>query len=222
MLCIIPARGGSKRIPRKNIRPFLGKPIIAYSIEAAKKSGLFTEIMVSTDDAEIAEVAKQYGAQVPFFRSGNTADDYATLNDVFMEVKNQYLSINQSFDYSCMILATSPLIQSELLSEALELLKKSDFDSVRPVVRFDYPIQRALKLSESGAVGFINEAHAKTRSQDLEPAFHDAGMFYFVKGNAQMSVGNKGAFEMDSRLIQDIDTEEDWKMAEMKYQLLMN
>lgn len=219
-LAIIPARGGSKRIPKKNIRPFLGKPIIAYSIEIALKSGLFNEVMVSTDSVEIAEVAQQYGAKVPFLRSVSNANDYATLNDVYLEVVNWYKNRNRDFENYCVILPTSPLLRSEILINGYELLSNSTFDSVRPIVRFDYPIQRAFKLT-NGLVDFINPEHAKTRSQDLEPAYHDSGMFYFIKSDCQMSSNNKGAFEIEAQYVQDIDNESDWVIAELKYNALI-
>lgn len=218
-IAIIPARGGSKRIPKKNIKPFLGKPIIAYSIEAAQKSGLFSEIMVSTDSEEIAAIAKEYGATVPFMRSLENADDFATLNDVFCEVRDSYKKAGQEFDNYCVILPTAPLLTAALLREAHEKLNASDFDSVRPLLRFDYPIQRAFSL-ENGEVLFMQPQYARTRSQDLEPAYHDAGMFYFIRRGSDMAGGKKGGFEIKSLFAQDIDTEEDWLLAEMKYKLI--
>src|SRR5690554_3725976 len=145
-LCIIPARGGSKRIPRKNIKDFLGKPIIAYSIETALQSGLFEEVMVSTDDEEIAEVAKKYGAKVPFRRSPTVSDDHSGLADVIEDVKVKYEQLGVSFDYICCLLPTAPLVTFETIKEGLEELLASTADSVRPVVRFDYPIQRAIRI----------------------------------------------------------------------------
>ena len=142
-LCIIPARGGSKRIPRKNIKPFMGKPIIAYSIEYAKATGLFDEIMVSTDDPEIVEIAKQYGASVPFLRSEKTANDFATLADVLQEVIDKYAEKGVRFDNMCCVLATCPLIKSEYISEAYQRLVDSDFTTICPMVQYSYPIQRS-------------------------------------------------------------------------------
>jgi len=217
-LCIIPARGGSKRIPRKNIKDFLGKPIIAYSIEAAQKSGLFDEIMVSTDDPEIAEIAKRYGAKVPFLRSDEKANDFATLADVIDEVKIKYQAQHKSFDHICCILPTAPFVTVEQLKDALFLLNENDADSVRPVVRFSYPIQRALKMSH-GKIELFEPEHQNTRSQDLEPAFHDAGQFYWMKFEPGLRGQNKLGFEIAETQVQDIDSEEDWILAELKYQL---
>ncbi|MCL5127249.1 pseudaminic acid cytidylyltransferase [Algibacter sp. L4_22] len=216
-LAIIPARGGSKRIPRKNIKHFLGKPIIAYSIEAALKSGLFDEVIVSTDDAEIANVAEQYGAKI-VLRSQKNSDDFATLADVIEEVKNQYISNKIVFDSICCILATAPLITPDIIKKGYTNLEENNADSVRPVVRFAYPIQRAFKLDE-GKVSFINKEHASTRSQDLEPAFFDSGMFYWMRFELGLKGTNRYAFEIAEMQAQDIDTLEDWQMAELKYKL---
>ena len=220
-LALIPARGGSKRIPHKNIKPFLGKPIIAYSIDVAKQSRLFDEIIVSTEDEKIAKVAKQYGASIPFMRSKEKADDYTPLNEVIIEVKEKYRSIGKTFDYICMILPTAPFITVENLKKGFELLKNSDFDSVRPVVKFDFPIQRAFRLKDNGLVEPMFPDLFPKRSQDLEPAYHDAGQFYWMKGDKDLSQ-NKGAFEIPPVLAQDIDTPDDWEMAEAKYKILFN
>jgi pseudaminic acid cytidylyltransferase len=218
-LCIIPARGGSKRIPRKNIRDFLGKPIIAYSIETALASGLFDEVMVSTDDEEIAEVAKHFGAKVPFMRSKENADDYATLADVIDEVFDRYHANAITFDYGCCILPTSPLLTTKYLEKGFDILKNGDVDSVRPVVRFSYPIQRAFKM-QNGQVSFFFPEHKTTRSQDLEPAFHDAGLFYWFNALKKMRGIRKAGFEINSMAVQDIDSIEDWRAAELKYKLI--
>jgi len=218
-LAIIPARGGSKRIPKKNIKNFLGKPIIAYSIETALKSKLFDELMVSTDSAEIAEIAKKYEAKVPFFRSKETANDIAPLNEVVNEVINEYKKIGQVFDYICLILPTAPLISVQNLARGLEILQNSTFDSIRPIVRFGFPIQRAFRLNENNEVSPINPDDFKKRSQDLEPAFHDSGQFYWFRGDKDLST-NKGAFEISELEVQDIDNETDWKLAELKYKLI--
>jgi len=219
-LCIIPARGGSKRIPRKNIKPFLGKPIIAYSIEAAMKSNLFDEVMVSTDDNEIAEIAREHGAKVPFFRTGENANDFATLADVIDEVKNQYLELERSFENICCILPTAPLLTVDNLRKGYELLVSKKADSVRPVVRFYYPIQRAVKLYDNGKVSMFYPEYQNTRSQDLEPTYHDAGQFYWMKFEAGLKGINKFGFEIPNTLVQDIDNEEDWIMAEIKFKYL--
>ena len=215
-LAIIPARGGSQRIPRKNVRDFLGKPIIAYSIEVALESGLFEEVMVSTNDKEIAEIAKKYGAKIPFMRSEENANDYATLSDVVEEVKESYWEKGKSFDCICCILPTAPFVTVPLLKKGLSLLSENKVDSVRPLVRFSYPIQRAVKMN-NGIIEMFNPEHARTRTQDLEPAFHDAGQFYWMKFDEGMRGERKMGFEVSNQLVQDIDTEEDWKIAEFKY-----
>ncbi|NSW45089.1 MAG: pseudaminic acid cytidylyltransferase [Bacteroidales bacterium] len=225
-IAIIPARGGSKRIPRKNIKPFLGKPIIAYSIEAAQQTGLFTEIMVSTDDTEIAQIAKQYGAQVPFFRSPQTANDYANIGDVVEEVLITYKNKGITFDNVCCILATAPFINAKRIKEAYDLMLHQSFEAVFPIVRFSYPIQRALKLS-NGKVSMFQPENFTKRSQDLEPAYHDSGQFYWMRVSEFMKqkrffAQNAGAIILPESEVQDIDTEEDWKIAEMKYRILKN
>lgn len=223
-LCIIPARGGSKRIHRKNIKDFLGKPIIAYSIEAALKSGLFNEVMVSTDDEEIAEVARQYGAKVPFMRSSQNANDFAGTIDVIEEVINCYLEKNIQFDNLCCIYPTAPLISTTKINEAYFLLQENGFDAVFPIVPFSYPPLRGLKMKnkfvQMGWPEYLN-----TRSQDLEIIYHDAGQFYMAKTdqiikNKSLWTDNTGAVILSEMEVQDIDSETDWKLAELKYQLL--
>lgn len=218
-IAIIPARSGSKRIVRKNIRPFLGKPIMAYSIEAALKSGLFDEVMVSTDDEEFAEVARRYGASVPFLRSGKTSGDYAGISDVIDEVIDNYKASGREFDNWCCILSTAPFITDEMLRNTFVKFTDGAFDTLRPVVRFSYPIQRAFRMDEDGSVTFLNPENAAVRSQDLEPTFHDAGLFYW--GSVETGFRGKrwGALEIDEKACQDIDTEEDWTLAEMKFRL---
>lgn len=223
-LAIIPARSGSKRIPHKNIKPFLGKPIIAYSIEAAIQSGLFAEIMVSTDDNNIAEVAKTFGATVPFFRSPQTANDFAHLGDVVEEVLSMYKKTGKWFDNVCCLLATVPFILPDRLIETYQLMINKHYDSVFPIVRFSYPIQRALRLKEDKVSMFYPENFAK-RSQDLEPAYHDSGQFYWIKTDVFMKekrffTQNTGVIIIPETQAQDIDNEEDWKLAEIKYKLL--
>lgn len=222
-LCIIPARGGSKRIPRKNIKPFIGKPIIAYSIENAKATGLFDEIMVSTDDPEIVEIAKQYGASVPFLRSEKMANDYATLADVLQEVIENYVERGASFDNMCCILATCPLIKATDISDAYQRLIQSDFTTICPMVAYSYPILRSYSMDENGEMTMNWPEYAKTRSQDLKPAYHDSGTFYWHKIE-QWLAGNRrrGGVVISEELIQDIDTEQDWKLAEMKYTFINN
>lgn len=220
-LCIIPARGGSKRIPHKNVRLFLGKPMLAYSIETAKQSGLFEEIMVSTDDKEIAEVACRYGANVPFMRSAETASDFATTADVLREVLAKYLELGRSFDNFCCFYATAPLVQSRDVLSAFELLQQSDFTCVYPVVQFSYPIWRCLDLAEDGTMTRHWPEFENSRSQDLPKEYHDTGTFYWYKTKEWLTGKVKiGGIKVDETTIQDIDTETDWKLAEMKYKLL--
>ena len=222
-LCIIPARGGSKRIPRKNVKSFLGKPMLAYSIETARASGLFEEIMVSTDDNEIAEVACQYGASVPFMRSAETASDFATTADVLKEVLAKYNEQGIEFDNFCCLYATAPLVQSKDLVSAFERLQQSDFTCVYPVVQFSYPIWRCLDLAEDGTMTRHWPEYENSRSQDLPKEYHDTGTFYWYKTREWLAGDIKvGGIEVDETTIQDIDTETDWKLAEMKYKLMYN
>ncbi|MDD4515328.1 pseudaminic acid cytidylyltransferase [Massilibacteroides sp.] len=223
-LAIIPARGGSKRIPGKNKRSFLGKPIIAYSIEIAIRSGLFDEVMVSTDDEEIAAIAVEYGARVPFFRSVEKAGDYATLTDVLIEVVQEYESRGEVFDTLCCLLATAPLLAIDDLKAGYAALAEGGFDSACAVVPFSYPILRALDLADDGILSMRWPEYAFTRSQDLKTAYHDTGTFYWIKRDTLLSEKKlftaKGtAIVLDERSIQDIDTETDWLLAELKYKL---
>jgi len=224
-LCVIPARGGSKRIPRKNIKDFIGKPIIAYSIGAALEANLFEEVMVSTDDLEIAKIAQQYGAKVPFLRSKKNANDFATLTDVLIEVANQYEEKGRIFEHICCILPTAPLTTPARIKEAFTKLINENLESVLPVVEFSYPILRALEFDDDKKLKMIWPEHLKTRSQDLQPAYHDSGSFYWVKRNtlvAEKSLFSKNgsAIVLPETEVQDIDSETDWKLAELKYKLL--
>lgn len=223
-LAIIPARGGSKRIPRKNIKPFLGKPIIAYSIEAALKSNLFDEVMVSTDDEEIAEIAIQYGAKVPFLRSTDNANDFAVLADVVEEVVLNYTQLGMVFTNVCCILPTAPFVTSESISMAYNKLIDDGLASVFPVLEFSFPIQRSLKI-EKAKVEMVWPENLNTRSQDLEPRYHDSGQFYWLKTSSflkenKLFTANSGAIIISALHAQDIDTETDWKLAEIKYKLI--
>ena len=223
--CIIPARGGSKRIPRKNIKNFLGKPIIAYSIEAAIKSKLFDEVMVSTDDQEIAEIAQKYGAKVPFMRSKKNANDFATTVDVLLEVIDNYKQSGEEFEYACCIYPTAPLVKIEKLHYAFEKLRNGNFDVVFPVVDFSYPIWRGLKKDKNENFKMIWPEHQNSRSQDLEDAYHDAGQWYWFKPenltkNKTLFGNNTTCIVLKATEVQDIDTETDWKLAEIKYELL--
>ena len=224
-IAIIPARSGSKRIPNKNIKDFLGKPIIAYSIETALQSGLFDEVMVSTDSEDIAVIARQYGAKVPFLRSIDTADDYATLSDVIVEVLQTYRDKeNLEFDHICCLLATAPFVQKEDIIATYNKLIHNDIDAVFPVVRYDFPIQRAMQF-EGNLIRMIAPENKDVRSQDLPPSFYDAGLFYWIKTqvfNKQKTLwtDQTSALEISAHKAQDIDTPEDWRMAELKYKLL--
>lgn len=224
-IAIIPARGGSKRIPRKNSKDFLGKPIIAYSIEAALQSKLFDEVMVSTDDKEISEIALQYGAAVPFYRSKEAADDYATLTEVLLEVVKKYESINKKFDNICCILPTAPFVTGQRIKETFDLLISKDFFSIFPVLEFSYPIQRSLVKNQDGVVKMARPEHLNTRSQDLEKHYHDSGQFYWIKNDALINervlfTSKSGVIELSQLEVQDIDTLDDWKNAEIKYRLV--
>lgn len=221
-LCIIPARGGSKRIPRKNIRKFLGKPIIAYSIQTALESGLFEEVMVSTDDEEIAKLAKKFGAKVPFLRSEEKSNDFAPLAEVAEEVLVSYQTRGKFFELVCCVLPTAPLIQQTDLRNARQVLVSSQYDSVRPIVPFSYPIQRAFRMTKEGEVNFFFPEFSVSRSQDLEKAYHDAGQFYWFKAKSGMKAGKRGAIVISETYAQDIDTLQDWKIAEWKYERLNN
>lgn len=221
MLAIITARGGSKRIPRKNIKEFMGKPMIAYAIDAALNSGIFEEVMVSTDDFEIAEISKKYGAQVPFMRSEKTSNDFAVTKDVILEVVDEYKKRGKEFDSICCIYPCVPFLTGEILKDAYAKFKKSSADRLTPVVRFSFPIQRAFKVNKEGFLEYREPEHEFTRSQDLEPMFHDVGMFYFYK-YGKITSNQILPYELDEQIVQDIDNESDWQMAEMKYKVLHN
>jgi pseudaminic acid cytidylyltransferase len=223
-MAVIPARAGSKRLPGKNIRDFAGKPMLAWSVEAALESGLFDTVMVSTDSEEIAEVARAAGASVPFLRSAETADDHAIIIDVMAEVIDRYEADGQRFDRLCCILATAPLLQPSTLRRADDLMDREDFDTVFPVVAFHYPIQRALRRDDQGRTAMFQPEHYASRSQDLEPAFHDAALFCWMTREVcvmkqPVFAGRAGSFVIDAMEAQDIDTEADWRMAELKMQL---
>lgn len=223
-IAIITARGGSKRIPRKNIKNFLGKPIIAYSITAALEAGCFDEVMVSTDDRKIAEVAREWGAQVPFLRSIEASNDFATTSDVLVEVINEYRRLDKPFDHACCIYPTAPFVTAERLRHAYELLKQTGADTVLPVVRFSFPIQRALTI-EDNRLKVLWPEHLDTRSQDLTPSYHDSGQFYFFQvarflETRDLFGSNTVPIELPESEVQDIDTEEDWEIAEMKYSMI--
>lgn len=221
-LAIIPARGGSKRIKKKNIKPFLGLPIISYPIKTALNSNLFDEVMVSTDCFEISKISKQFGASVPFMRSDKNASDFATIIDVILEVCNCYDKIEKKFDFICCIFPCTPLLKTNDLERAFNLLKKNKLDCVFPIVKYSFPIQRAVKINDRNLVEMFNPEHLITRSQDLTPSFHDIGQFYFLKTSAvfkekMLVTNNTGYIEKTELESQDIDNEVDWKLAEIKY-----
>lgn len=223
-IAIITARGGSKRIPRKNIRLFYNKPIIAYSIEAALNSKLFCEVMVSTDDAEIAEIAKTYGAKVPFFRSNDNSNDFATTYDVLEEVINKYATtLNKYFEYCCCIYPCVPFINSNTILKAFNILKNFNLDSVFPAVEYSFPIQRAIKRIDEVKFEFINPEYSLTRSQDLDKSYHDAGQFYWLNTEKliekkSLVTDNTGCIVISELEAQDIDNENDWNLAELKFE----
>lgn len=221
VIAIITARGGSKRIPKKNIRPFCGKPILAYSIEAALQSGLFDEVMVSTDSEEIAAVARQYGASVPFLRSAAASNDYATTNDVLAEVLDRYAQRGRHFDSMCCLYPTAPFVTAEKLRRAAQLLAEGA-RSVMPVVAFSFPPQRGLVM-KAGRLEYQYPAYQLTRSQDLEPVYHDCGQFYFYRLAADNSFvdGNYTGMILPETEVQDIDNLSDWEIAELKYQHML-
>lgn len=236
VLAIITARGGSKRIPKKNIKEFLGKPIIAYSIEAAKKSSVFDEVMVSTDSEEIAEVARKCGAAVPFYRSEQTANDFATTADVLLEVVSKYREMGRDYDWICCLYPTAPFVTDEVLRTAWDKAEKGGVDAVVPVVRFSFPPQRCFVIrdektcrSQDAIVGILEykwPEYRTARSQDLEPYYHDAGQFYFVRTSELLEqrtvIPERTApLILDETRVQDIDNEEDWIIAEMKYQRMI-
>ena len=219
MICIIPARGGSKRIPGKNIKDFLGKPLIAYSIESALNSKVFNEVIVSTDDEMIANVAREFGASVPFFREASLSDDYATSTDV---IKDAIRRANSSFSDVCCLYATAPLITAEILKEVASEFKKDECKFLFSATAFDFPIQRAIKLDENARVSMFYPQFERTRSQDLEPAFHDAGAFYFGKKEAWLQCSaifapHSKAYLLPRNLVCDIDTLEDFEFAKKLY-----
>lgn len=221
-LCVIPARGGSKRIPRKNIRDFCGKPMIAWSIEAAKESGCFDRIIVSTDDHEIGDVAKIYGADVPFIRPAALADDYLGITPVIAHAIQWHIDHDNKPDHACCVFATAPFIQAEDINRGLDLLLSSGVDFSFSVASYAFPIQRAIRITNGQRVEMFQPEHFNTRSQDLEEVWHDAGQFYW--GNASAWLEGKALFSSNAapvilprHRVQDIDTPEDWMRAELMY-----
>jgi N-acylneuraminate cytidylyltransferase len=224
IIAIITARGGSKRIPKKNIKEFFGKPMLSYAINACKDSGIFSEIMVSTDSEEIAEVARSNGANIPFMRSQKTADDFATTFDVLEEVISNYRNEKQEFEHVCCIYPCVPFLSGQTLKNAYNQLIKSDNDALQPVCKFSVPIEWAMKI-ENGLLVPNDRKAQLIRSQDLTPKYFDVGMFYMIKTavmlkEKSLTPEKTMAYIMDEREVQDIDTTDDWLIAEMKYKLL--
>jgi pseudaminic acid cytidylyltransferase len=224
-IAIIPARGGSKRIPRKNIKLFYGKPLISYSIHIALESGLFEKIIVSTDDEEIAQIAKEYGAEVPFIRPQSLSDDFTGTGAVIEHAIEFLRSKGEVYQYVCTIYATAPLLQSQYLIQGYEELKKSDAATLFSATSMPYPIQRTFKINAQGRCEMFWPEHSMSRSQDLEEAYQDAGQFYWQ--NMKIEQKQKVAFGSENiplilprYLIQDIDTVEDWERVEYMYQVL--
>jgi pseudaminic acid cytidylyltransferase len=225
-VAIIIARGGSKRIPKKNVKDFLGKPIIIYSIEAAIESELFDEVMVSTDDIEIADIAKKSGASVPFYRSFENSDDFATTSDVLIEVLNKYISLGVRFKYCCCIYPTAPFVTSTKLIKSFELIKTNNAYSVIPICEYSFPILRTFGV-ENNRVFYHYPEYERTRSQDLPLSYHDCGQFYFL--DVEKFLHKKSLVDRESLGLivpqiecQDIDTLEDWDIAELKFNYIKN
>ena len=226
-LAIIPARGGSKRIPRKNINDFLGKPIIAYSIEAALNTKLFDEVMVSTDDHDIANIGRIYGARIPFMRTSDNSGDYATTMDVILEVIDNYSQQDKQFDNVCCIYPTAPLIDEQKLKAGYQKLTNEHLDSVFPVVPFSYPVWRGFRIADNGRAVMVWPEYLDSRSQDLEEIFHDAGQWYWLNAeslriNKKIFTENTASLILSPIEVQDIDNLSDWEIAEMKYAYLQS
>jgi len=224
-VAIIPARGGSKRIPGKNIKPFAGKPIIAYSIGAAAASGLFDRVIVSTDSEEIASVARSYGAETPFVRPAALSDDFATTADVILHALEWFAGQGEVPRYACCIYATAPFVRAEFLAQGFALLEQRGAVSVFSVTSYPASIYRALRIDADGRLAMFWPEHELTRSNDLPEAYHDAGQFYWL--DAGRFVVEQRLYSKDSRplvlpryLVQDIDTPEDWRMAEAMFEAI--
>lgn len=226
-VAIIPARGGSKRIPRKNIKSFCGKPMIAWSIEAAINSQCFDQIIVSTDDKEIADIAVKYGALVPFMRPKILADDHADIMLVISHALGHLTSKDNVIDYACCINATAPFICSEDIKKGFEMIVAADSDYAVSVTSFPFPIQRAVRVTSAGNVEMFQPEHFHSHSQDLEEAYHDAGQLYW--GTLNSWVNNKPLYSsktlpiyLPRYRVQDIDTDEDWESAELMFKLILD
>lgn len=226
-LAIIPARGGSKRIPRKNIRNFFGVPIIAYTIKTALSSKMFDEVMVSTDDKEISEISKLYGAKVPFLRSDVNSNDIATTGDVLLEVINFYEDNLNKFDFACCIYPTSVFLNEEWLSESFNQLNKNKFDTVFSAAKYGHPIERSFAINSKSEIKLRYPKKIKKRTQDFKEYYYDAGQFYWIRPkkfqqNKELLLGNVGAYIIEQYKAQDIDNIADWEYAELKYKIINN
>jgi N-acylneuraminate cytidylyltransferase len=224
-VAIIPARIGSKRIPKKNIKIFHGKPMIAYSIQAALKTKLFNSIIVSTDSMELANIAITYGAEVPFIRPAELSDDFTGTDAIILHALNYLIDHGADIQYVCCIYATAPFISASYIKKGFDLLKKENATSAFSVTTYPYPIYRSLKISEDGRLQMIWPDYMNVRSQDLSEAYHDAGQFYWA--DAQKYLIEKKIFSkaavpvvLPRYLVQDIDTDEDWQRAEAMYKVL--
>ena len=222
-IAIIPARGGSKRIPRKNIKDFFGKPVIAYAIVLAKQSNLFDCVMVSTEDQEIKEIAQHYGAEVPYLRNKKNATDGASTFDVLEEVINWYKDQGQEFDYGCCIYPVTPLLKVTSLKTGFEKLKKGNYDSVIPMAAFSHPIQRALFIAKEGIVQIKDQDSFNQNTQDLPTYYHDTGQFYWFNSNVcmikkELLTDNSTSILLPHDQYQDVDNTEDWELMHLKYQ----
>lgn len=224
-LAVIPARGGSKRIPRKNIKPFCGKPMVARSIEAALESGCFDRVIVSTDDLEIAEVACHYGAEVPFIRPAELSDDHTGTIPVIRHAVEWFIANDEAPEQVCCIYATAPFVSGEDIRRGLEALTRNDCDYALSVTSYAFPIQRAIRITSACRVEMFNPEHFNTRSQDLEEAYHDAGQFYWGRASAWLSARrifgpSTSPVVLPRYRVQDIDTPEDWERAEWLFKVM--
>lgn len=223
-VAIIPARGGSKRIPRKNIRDFMGRPMLAYAIDAARDSDVFSEVMVSTEDAEIASVARRFNASVPFIRTETASSDTATIAQVFQDVICAYARRGDIFDIAACVYPCVPLLTGQILRNAYASFIESGASALLAVVRYAHPIQRAFKKNASGFIEYREPENSLVRTQDLQPMYHDAAMFFFVSIEAflrhnKIIMPDTVPFEVSGEIAQDIDEPIDWHLAEIKYRM---
>ncbi len=225
-IAIIPARGGSKRIPKKNIREFCGKPMISWTIKEAKKSKLFDEIVVSTEDQEIADIAKEYGATIPFKRPIELADDFSTTHSVVLHGIKSLLNLSWDFDMVCCLYPCSPFITYQDLIATYNLLKENNSLYVYPVTPYSHPIQRAMSLSSNNKLEYVDRANETTRTQDLETRYHDTGQFYWGSKDLWLTTdkihSNAVGYAIPASRVVDIDEPDDWKLAELLFNRMSN